>query len=846
MKSRLLTGILSLAIALGLGSTLVLGQDDQSQTSEPASTVARVSLINGNVTTQRGDTGDWVATTINAPLVLGDHISTGNASRTEVQLDYADVMRLDQNSEAKIADLTRSRIQIQLAQGLMDFAVFKGGQADVEVDTPNVAVLPTQPGTYRIQVNSQGETQVIVRDGQAQISTPQGSTTIKEGDLITIEGTENPQYRVTQAPAFDSWDNWNRDRDNTILNAQSYTHTNRYYTGAQDLDHNGRWVEVPGYDWCWTPYVNAGWVPYRYGRWVWEPGWGWTWVSYEDWGWAPYHYGRWFYYGSSWCWWPGYVGPAYYPVWAPAYVSFIGFGWGHYGFGFGFNSIGWLPLGPRDHFRPWYGHGHSYNVVNVTNITNITNINNVNGGHGGSNFHGAMTNARIRGAITTVSTSDFTSGRMPRRVESVSVNQLRQGNVINGTLPVVPTRQSLSPVNRPAVVPAVAKTGAGQRTFFTRNKPPAGPQSFSAHAAQVQQMVNSRTTMPTATAANAGVRAGRVGQTSRPTAAAAGAAATNARTRPQAGASAPSATRTAPAQANSGWRTFGESARPSAAQTATPGRQVSAGRTGQERPTQAAPARSAETTRPGWSRFGGSAAPRATQAPAASSQAPRQTSRPEAKPQAAPSTNRGEAASSGGKKVSAPNSRSAPAATQSAPRSNAPATRAAPKSEPRSQPAPRNDNPSRSSNWRQFSPQAGPRSASSQAEPARSGWSRFSQHSAAPRSEQMNYPSRSESPAYREAPRSSGRSSLGIRKPIVVERSPGSYESPSRGSWGSPSRGSYGNSNRGGSYGRSGGSYNRGGGGGSWGGRSGGGGGGGARSAPRSSPSRGGGGGHRH
>jgi hypothetical protein len=821
MKSRLFTGILTLAIALGLGSTLVMGQDDQSQASEPASTVARIGLINGNVSTQRGDTGDWVATTINAPLVLGDHISTGSASRTEVQLDYADVMRLDQNSEAKIADLTRSRIQIQLAQGLMDFSVFKGGQADVEVDTPNVAVLPTQPGTYRIEVNSQGETQVIVRDGQAQVSTPQGSTTIKEGDLITIEGTENPQYQVTQAPAIDSWDTWNRDRDNVILNAQSYTHTNRYYTGSQDLDHNGRWVEVPGYDWCWTPYVDAGWVPYRYGRWVWEPGWGWTWVSYENWGWAPYHYGRWFSYGSSWYWWPGYGGPGYYPAWAPAYVSFIGFGWGHFSFGFGFNSIGWLPLGPRDHFRPWYGHGHSYNVVNVTNITNITNINN-----GGSNFHGAMTNGRIRGAITTVSTADFTSGRTPRRVESVSVNQLRQGNVINGTLPVVPTRQSLSPVNRPAVVPAVAKTGAGQRTFFTRNKPPAGPQSFTAHAAQIQQMVHQRNTLETAKPATAAAQEGRTPQAARPVAA--GAASTNARTRSQASASAPTATRTAPAQTNSGWRRFGESARPNSSQTAAPGRQVNAGRTGQERPAQAAPQQSA--------------APRTTQAPAAGSPAPRQTSRPEAKPQAAPSTNRSEPASSSGWKKfgAAPTSRSAPSASKSAPRSNTPATRAAPKSEPRSQPAPQKDNPSRSSNWREFSPQAGPRSASSQAEPARSGWSRFSRDSAAPRSERMNAPSRSESPAYGEAPRSYGRSSLGIRKPIVVERSPRSYESPSRGSSGSSSRGSWSSPSRSGSYSRGGGSYSRGGG-----GRSGGGGGGGARSAPRAS-SRGGGGGHRH
>ena len=84
---------------------------------------------------------------------------------------------------------------------------------------------------------------------------------------------------------------------------------------------------MPDYGQVWTPYATAGWAPYRDGRWVWEPFYGWTWVSYEPWGWAPYHYGRWFFYGSSWCWWPGplSVYPAYYPVWAPAYVSFFGF-----------------------------------------------------------------------------------------------------------------------------------------------------------------------------------------------------------------------------------------------------------------------------------------------------------------------------------------------------------------------------------------------------------------------------------------------------------------------------------------------------------------------------------------
>ncbi|HET7841021.1 MAG TPA: FecR family protein, partial [Terriglobia bacterium] len=265
---RILPALLILVLTFALAPSLATAQEQQDQPdqqSQPSTGAARVSLINGEVSTQRGDSGDWVSTTVNAPLVPGDRISTGAGSRAEVQLDYANVLRLDQNSEAKIADLTRSRIQVQLAQGNMDLSALKDGQADVEVDTPNVAVQPSGDGVYRIQVNGD-QTQVIIRQGTAQISTPQGSTNVKAGDMITIEGTDNPQYQVTNAPGRDAWDDWNRDRDNVIQNAQSYSHTNRYYTGAQDLDRNGRWVYVPNYDYVWQPNVGADWAPYRDGR----------------------------------------------------------------------------------------------------------------------------------------------------------------------------------------------------------------------------------------------------------------------------------------------------------------------------------------------------------------------------------------------------------------------------------------------------------------------------------------------------------------------------------------------------------------------------------------------------
>ena len=534
MKSRYLIGML-LIMSLGLvGPRAVVAEE------EPSPGVARVSLIHGDVSTMRGDSGDWVASTVNAPIVRGDKVATGARSRAEIQLDYANILRLDQRSEAKIADLTRTHIQIQVASGLVDFTVLKGTEADVEIDTPNMAVRPLGEGVYRIQVNSASETQLTVRKGEAEVATPQGSTTVEKDRVIYVRGTDNPEYQLAKAAHKDEWDEWNSDRDHEIKDAGSWRYANHYYTGAHELDRYGRWTYVPDYDWCWTPYVNLGWVPYRDGRWVWEPYWGWTWVSYEPWGWAPYHYGRWFYYGSSWCWWPGYRHYGYYPAWAPAHVSFLGFGLGghnwHFGFGFGFNSIGWLPLGPYDVISPWWGYHNSYNVVNITNITNLTNVRNATNvsnditthifvrGRGAayaSNFQAALNNANVRRAVTTVSTNDFVNGRVPRNVRGVDAETLRQAGVVRGTVPAVPTRESLRPTDKPARVPAVAQAANNER-FFTRRPTPAGPtSSFSERAAQIQEMMQRHNPLGStgqgAAAGQANANAARPGAPTNPT-----------------------------------------------------------------------------------------------------------------------------------------------------------------------------------------------------------------------------------------------------------------------------------------------------------------------------------------
>ena len=460
----------------------------------PAPVVARISFIHGDVSTQRGDSGDWGSTSINAPVVRGDQVATGENARTEVQLDYANILRLAAHSQAKIADLTPRRIQVQVGQGYASYTMLKGSEADVEIDSPNVAVRPLRPGRYRVQVVSDSQTDVIVREGEAEITTPQGSTRVREGEIITIRGTDQPEYKVSSAPEKDDWDRWNSDRDHIVRDSESVGHTNRYYTGVNDLDEHGRWIYVPGYGNVWQPYQEATWAPYQTGRWVWEPYYGWTWVSYEPWGWAPYHYGRWFYYGNNWCWWPGPLYVGYRPLWSPAFVFFVGFG--HHS-GFGFGSIGWFPVGPHDPFYPWYGRG--FNRVNVVNITVINNFH----GHGGyiaplavrgrqpyySNARLALTNPRVRGSITSVSAENFGRGGHEGWRHGVEERELRESRVMTANLPVVPSRESLHAGNGNAGAPAGIQTRNSDR-FFTKHAPPAARQeSFHDQMQRVQRVV---------------------------------------------------------------------------------------------------------------------------------------------------------------------------------------------------------------------------------------------------------------------------------------------------------------------------------------------------------------------
>src|SRR6266480_2586203 len=82
-------GLVEIAILLMM--LLCLGSARAQAPVQVEPGVGRISLIHGDVSTQRGDSGDWAAATLNAPIVQVDQASTGARSRGEIELDHANI-----------------------------------------------------------------------------------------------------------------------------------------------------------------------------------------------------------------------------------------------------------------------------------------------------------------------------------------------------------------------------------------------------------------------------------------------------------------------------------------------------------------------------------------------------------------------------------------------------------------------------------------------------------------------------------------------------------------------------------------------------------------------------------
>lgn len=363
MAAKSFRGILIPVLALFLGLLGVAqAQENEPLEADPPDRAARLAYLKGDVSLQPAGEEEWAPAMLNRPLTTGDKLWTERGARVELQVGQAAV-RLDGETGFSILNLDDDTVQMRMTAGTLIVDVRSlEDREQIEIDTPNLALSLLRPGSYRVEVNDDGDvTTVKIGEGEAEASGPSTNTLVHSGQVVTFRGVDELVADTSTLGAPDDFDNWSMERehrDDRYATSGSSQYVSRDVTGYDDLDEYGSWSSEPEYGYVWTPTrVVVGWSPYRYGRWVWVGPWGWTWIDDAPWGYAPFHYGRWAHVRNRWCWVPG---PRHVrAVYAPALVGWTGSHGTH---------LSWFPLGPREVYVP--GRRFSRHYVERVNIAN--------------------------------------------------------------------------------------------------------------------------------------------------------------------------------------------------------------------------------------------------------------------------------------------------------------------------------------------------------------------------------------------------------------------------------------------------------------------------------------------
>jgi hypothetical protein len=347
MKRLALVALAVFVIAAG-----AFAQEAKPEAKYVDDSFVRLSLINGNVYVQRAADLGFEQGQLNMPVAEGDRIGTTDG-RAEISLGKRNFIRLDQNTKIDFVNLPRkdsslTRIRVWAGNAYVDINAL-GKEKDIEILTSDATFYILDKGVYRINVQENKETEIMVFTGVVEASGEEGSVLVKSEQRISLsEGRFLDKPKSFTAVPDDAFDRFNESRSSEVFKQydQRYlpAELEEYETELADY---GNWVYSPEFGYVWVPRgIGADWRPYYNGRWTWLSMAGWTWIPFEPWGWAPFHYGRWHWgLGMGWYWIPM-------SMWGPAWVNWW---WDDYYYGWAPMSYWGYPGVIIDNF--YYGRG---------------------------------------------------------------------------------------------------------------------------------------------------------------------------------------------------------------------------------------------------------------------------------------------------------------------------------------------------------------------------------------------------------------------------------------------------------------------------------------------------------
>ncbi len=457
-----------------------VAQADALAAGDPPARVGRVGRLSGTVSFHTYDQDHWEPATVNYPITTGNAFWTQPGSTADLDIGSTRIT-LDSTSEFTIDRLDDQNLSATAAQGhvFVEIRDLAAGEQAV-LRTPRGTVRLSQPGRYAIVVgDTERPTLVTVDEGAAEVQGPGVSLNVGPHQTAQISGTDSfTGSVVAQVPDSFMAAQMARPQPMAAPGSLPPPPAVLQMTGYEALAGTGEWEQAPEYGRVWYPPVEPDWVPYRHGRWSWVSPWGWTWVDEAPWGFAPSHYGRWVEIHDRWAWTPVEEGVVYggRPVYSPALVTFVGAAAG-VAVGVGLAAaVGWIPLGPREAYRPSYAASNNYmrrmNGGDVTNITNTT-VNNTRyvNNHATTVVQAsAMQQSQPIAAQARPATQVQASGFQP-----VARAPVQPTLATRGVTPVVARSFNLQPAPNAAPVQPVAPGPAFRQRAGTAPALPNGP-----------------------------------------------------------------------------------------------------------------------------------------------------------------------------------------------------------------------------------------------------------------------------------------------------------------------------------------------------------------------------------
>lgn len=217
---------LFLVIVICLTTHPLLTRGQEIEPLEGFTSGIRPNAVKGSAFYQRGE-GEFELEP-GLRLQEGDFIKTGADGYAELLLQPGNYLRVGSDSECEIVSDQNDKMRLKVNQGSLNLEILsRDGEGSwqflntlsqayelIRVITPNAEVLITEPGIFRINAIGRGQTDVIVRKGEAVMNgrrVKKNQRAEAVGNTITVIAIDSKLQ--------DPFDVWSRERAEQLVEA---------------------------------------------------------------------------------------------------------------------------------------------------------------------------------------------------------------------------------------------------------------------------------------------------------------------------------------------------------------------------------------------------------------------------------------------------------------------------------------------------------------------------------------------------------------------------------------------------------------------------------------------------